>query len=94
MRDHDDCLASYIEVGQHFHDLDARPRIEVAGWLVAKDHVRVVHERSGDRYALLLPARKLQGSMVEPVAQSHHAGERHAPVPRLVVESNSLVHQR
>ena len=54
VRDEDDGIACLMQAGEKRHDLAARLRIEVAGWLVGKQDRRVVHQRAGDRHALTL----------------------------------------
>ncbi len=68
MRDHDDGLARFIQLGQQGHDLVTGARVEVAGRLIGQNNVRVIDQGSGDRHALLLAAGKLHGPMIEPIA--------------------------
>ena len=55
--DHNDRSAAGIELTEESHDLSARRRVEIAGRFVGQEDRRVVHEGSGNRDALLLPAR-------------------------------------
>ena len=55
------------------HDLHARARVEIAGRLVGQDHDRIVDERAGNGYPLLLAAGQLGRPMVPAVAQADHA---------------------
>ena len=54
------------EFSQH---LVRRLFIQIAGWLISQHQIRLVRKTSGYGHALLLPARKLAGAMVEPMAQ-------------------------
>jgi hypothetical protein len=54
VRDEDDGVARLMQASEERHDLAARLRIEVAGWLVGKQDRRVVHQRAGDGHALTL----------------------------------------
>src|SRR5213594_3963580 len=46
------------------HDLERRLRVEHPGRLVGQQHLRLRHERAGDRHALLLAARHLRGAVL------------------------------
>ena len=60
----------------------ARARVEVAGGLVGEHDLGLRDERARDRDALLLAARQLRRSVLEPVAQTD--GVDDAIEPRLV----------
>src|SRR5271165_2630656 len=68
---HDDRLA---ELGhrapQEREQLRGGVGVEVAGGLVGEDEVRLVDQRPGARYALLLATRQLAGTVVQPVADA------------------------
>ena len=49
------------------HDALAGGAVEVAGRLVGDDHVRIVHQRPGDRHALALTAGEFGGAVVHAV---------------------------
>ena len=65
--DHHDRLTVVTDGAEQLEDLAARPRVEVAGRLVGEDDLRPGDERARDRDALLLSARQLRRTMVEPV---------------------------
>ena len=93
--DHDDRLAGVVQLAQHFHDLLAGGRVEVAGRLVGQDDVGIVDQRPGDGHALLLAAGELGGPVVDPIAQADQPGELDRPLVRLLAElAGSLVGQR
>ena len=48
----------------------AARRVQVAGRLVAEDQLRVVHQGSGDRHALLLAAGQLHRTVAGPIGQA------------------------
>ena len=60
-----------MELVQEVDDLHARLRIQVTGRLISQDDGRLVHQRPGNGHPLLLPARKLSGPVLDPVAQPH-----------------------
>jgi hypothetical protein len=65
------------------HDLDARPRVEVARRLVRQNHPRPPDERAGDGDPLLLPAGELIGVMMHPAAEAdpqERLGRARAPL--------------
>ena len=55
------------------HHLRAALAVEGAGRLVGQDDLPAVHQRAGDRHALLLAARKLARPVLEAVAQAERA---------------------
>ena len=61
------------------HDLDARPRVEVAGRLVRQQDRRVGDQRAGDRHALLLPAGELIRVVIGAIGQADHRQARPSP---------------
>src|SRR5579872_2632894 len=80
VRDHDDRAPLLIERPEHLHDLVAGCRIEVAGGLVGQDDLGVVDKCAGDCDALLLAARKLEGAVIQPLAQADSRRQFEAPV--------------
>ena len=53
MRDHENCGALLVQRRQHFHDLIAVSRVQVAGRLVSDDELWVPHDGTGNSNALL-----------------------------------------
>ena len=45
-------------------------RVQIAGWFVRQNQIRIGHDSARDRHALFLAARKLPRKMREPVAQA------------------------
>src|SRR4051794_9854594 len=81
---HDDGRAGAVDPVDQLHDPDRGLGVEVAGGLVAEQERRVVDERAGDRYALLLTARELVGVAVQLGAQADQAQDvRHLAADRL-----------
>jgi hypothetical protein len=66
--DEKDGVAAGVQIVQQAHHFGAAGAVERAGGLVGQDHRAAVHQRPGDRDALLLAARKLVGPVVEPLA--------------------------
>ena len=64
MGDEDDRVAGLIQTLEERHDLDACPRIQIAGRLVGQEDRRIVDEGARDRHTLPLAA----GQLVGPVA--------------------------
>lgn len=44
--------------------------VQRPGWFIAKQHIRALCNGAGDRYALLLAARKLGWKMVQPMRKT------------------------
>ena len=61
------------QLQQLVEDVRGRLGIEVAGRLVGQQQPRRVGERARDRRALLLAARQLRRTVIEPLAEPHHA---------------------
>ena len=70
VRDHDDETLARDLLHQ-IHYLHAGLGVQRARRLVREQYLRIVHERTGDRHALALPARELVGTLVDLVAQAH-----------------------
>jgi hypothetical protein len=60
-----------VERLEQAKDLDRRTRIEGASRFIGEDEARPVHRCSGDRDALLLPARELRGCRVLATREPH-----------------------
>ena len=73
VRRHDDRGAAGVDAGEQLHDVDGCRGVEVSGRLVGQQHLRTVHERPGDRDALLLTAGEL---VREPLLLAGEADER------------------
>ena len=56
---------------EQLHDFAAGAGIEITGRLVGQQQHRFVDERAGDGDALLFPAGKFGGFMVEPVFEAN-----------------------
>ena len=70
MGDDDAGLAlGFVEFLQSFEHQLAHAEIQVAGGLIAQDQDRVLGQRPGHGYPLLLAAGKLRGEVVHPVLQ-------------------------
>jgi hypothetical protein len=66
---HDDRRATRVDFPEQVHDLEREVRIEIARGLVGQHQHRIVDERTGDGYPLLLAARELSGVRVHPVLE-------------------------
>ena len=80
MGDDDDRQLSF-ELEDQLLDLLRRDRVEGARRFVEEQHLRVVRQRPGDAEALLLPARKPDGRVAEPILDL--VPQRRAPERRL-----------
>src|ERR1051326_2419599 len=64
VRDHHDGGAGVVDPGEQPNDLDGCVRVQVSGRLIGQQDQWTVHERAGDRHALLLAAGQLVGVAV------------------------------
>jgi hypothetical protein len=60
-----------VDLPEQVHDFQRQVRIEIAGGLVRQHDLRIVHERPGDRDALLLTPRQLLGQCIHAMLQPH-----------------------
>src|SRR6266850_2486706 len=67
MGHHDDRRAGFVDLRQQRHNRVAVLGVQVSRGLVGKNQLRVRNERTRDRDALLLPARKLMRQVPGPV---------------------------
>ena len=49
---------------------EARLRVQVVGWLVEEQHLRLVHQRTRQHYPLLQPSRKPAQLLFPPLVQT------------------------
>src|SRR5215470_14455911 len=75
------------------HHDRAGGEIEIAGWLVGEDELRMRRERAGNRHALLLAAGKLTGEMRLAVGKPD-LGKRVARLNEGVVLAQEFERQR
>jgi hypothetical protein len=71
VRDDHHCHALRVELREQLHDVFTGFGIERASGLVGQNQLRLVHQRAGNGYALLLPARQLRGRVRTALAQTH-----------------------
>ena len=89
MRHHKDRGAELVDLLQQQHQLQTAHRVEVPGRLVGNDHARIVHERAGDRHALLLTAGELRRIAFFPVDKADQLEHlRHAAADLLIGRSD------
>src|SRR5215218_8058543 len=69
---------------EQVHDLVAGLLVEVAGRLVGEQHVGLLHERAGDRHALLLPARELARHVARAVGEPDRVERREGAPPAVL----------
>ena len=60
-----------VEVREQLHDFNASSTVETARRFVRKKKLRLDHDGTRNRDALLLTARKLRGRMRLPLKESH-----------------------
>lgn len=62
---HDDRLALIgDQMFEYFEDMIGSDRIETARWFIRNENGRIISERAGNGYALLLPARYKRGKFI------------------------------
>jgi len=61
-----------LDASQRLTQLHADLGVERPERLVEQEHRRPVRERAGERHALLLSARQLDGKALPEAAQAHH----------------------
>ena len=59
-----------IQFEHDLYDCAARLGIEIAGWLIGEKNLGTVDEGAGQRDALLFPAGKLRGIMIDALGQA------------------------
>ena len=69
-KDDGDALLT-VEALENLHHFGAAARIEVASRLIGEDHGGFVDQRPRNRHALLLPARKLAGQVIQTRTQAN-----------------------
>ena len=75
--DEDDGDAFFlVQLLKNPQDILRRARIQIARRLIREQYRRPVDQRARNGHPLLLPARKLRGLMIHPVAQSHQLQHR------------------
>ena len=87
--DDDDGMALVVHLPQRRHHFLAALAVERAGRLVGQNDLAAVHQRPGDRHALLLAAGELVGQMIEPVAEPQRASAASRPAPRRVARRHA-----
>src|ERR1700688_1561447 len=73
--DQDDGQSFVVQVLENFHDFDGRAAVQISRRLVRQQDRRLVHQRAGNGYALLLPAGHLRGKVLRAIREAHH-GQR------------------
>src|ERR1700674_1233877 len=82
---HHDGRSPRVDAQKELHDLPGGGGIEVAGWFVGDDETRSVHERPGDRDALLLATGKVRGIRKVLAGEAHGVhGLGHARMNRVL----------
>ncbi len=66
----DDGVAGIGQLAQQGHDVGTGAAVEGAGRLVGEDDAAAIHQRPGDRDALLLAAGQLARPVIEPFLQT------------------------
>ena len=72
MRNHDDGLAVFMQIFKYFHNSARGLVVEVGGGLVGKKYFWLVGDGARDGDALLFPAGKLAGEVVQATTQPDH----------------------
>ena len=68
---HDHGCSVRGNVLEKFHDVVGRLRVEITRGLIGDDHLRMVQQRTGNGYALLLPTRQLVGKIIFLIQQTY-----------------------
>jgi hypothetical protein len=75
--DDDDGMAVLVHLPQRRHHFLAALAVERAGRLVGQNDLAAVHQRAGDRHALLLAAGELTGAMMRSVPHAQTVEQRY-----------------
>ncbi len=84
--DEDDGVAGGVETLEEAHDLEARLRVQVAGWLISEQDRRIVDEREADCDPLLFAAGQLLGPLEPLRLQSDGLQQHFGAAAALLVE--------
>ena len=68
VRHHYDRRSLLIQLGEQLHNLGTVLGIQVTGWLIGQDNLRVGNYRTGDRHTLLLTSGELLREVSRTVA--------------------------
>src|SRR5690606_5751194 len=91
VRDHADRRAVGVQLGEERHHRLAVLRVEVTGRLVREQDRRLADQRTRDRDALLLTARKLRRVVAQPVRHTHALeGLEHALLAFLLADAGAI----
>lgn len=71
VRHHYDRRSLLIQLGEQLHNLGTVLGIQVTGWLIGQDNLRVGNYRTGDRHTLLLTSGELLREVSRTVADIH-----------------------
>src|SRR3954454_18810234 len=58
-----------VETAEQLHDIGTAATVQVAGRLVRQQHGRFADERARDGHTLLLSARELAGTVIQPMTE-------------------------
>lgn len=94
VRDQNDGVTIVIQALQCLHDSDARGRIQVAGWFIGKDDIRIGDKRSRNGDALLLTARELAAQKSCPIGQAHSCDGFRRPIVPLGHRNRRMIEER
>ena len=79
---HHRLLQFAIERSQDLENLFTRTRVQVPGWLISQNQIRIGDYCARDRNALFLAARQLAWLVIHAVGESHELQRRsHVPAP-------------
>ena len=64
------CPALLVELHKQLHNFIPGFGVKVAGWLVRHHNGWLIHDRTGDRYPLLLPSGELVRAVCHPIGET------------------------
>lgn len=65
---HNNCSTRIIKRSQYIHHFHSVPAVQVSCWFICQNHFRIIYNRTGYGYTLLLPTGQLRRKMMQPVA--------------------------
>src|SRR5688572_31413565 len=91
MRGEEDGRTTRADGADELPQIAPRLRVEAGGGLVEEQHLRLVHQRDGDRQPLALTTRELLLFLLRLVLQADRSKERHRVDP-LAIEQREKLH--
>src|SRR6267143_497539 len=71
VRHHQDGVSGVVQFAENLDDDGFVGFVEIAGWLIGENDLRLIDQRARNRNALLLAAGELRGEMRQAVTEAH-----------------------